>query len=60
MYYRPFSNWIHVINSLTKGKSSVRKAIKKDVNPLYGVEYEDQDGKNRQSNSADNYDYMGN
>ena len=43
-----------------KVKSSARRAIKRDVNPLYGVDYEDQDDKNRQSSSADNYDYMGN
>ena len=42
-------------------KSSSRKAIKKDLNPLYGVDYDQDDNdKNRQSTSADNYDYMGN
>jgi len=45
---------------ICKVKSSARRAIKRDVNPLYGVDYEDQDDKNRQSNSVDNYDYMGN
>ena len=48
------------INAVPKAKSSARRAIKRDVNPLYGVDYEDQDDKNRQSNSVDNYDYMGN
>ena len=48
------------INVVSKVKSSARRAIKRDVNPLYGVDYEDQDDKNRQSSSADNYDYMGN
>ena len=51
---------VHSINVASKVKSSARRAIKRDVNPLYGVDYEDQDDKNRQSNSVDNYDYMGN
>ena len=40
-------------------KSSRRKAIKKDINPLYGVEYEMGGGDRLARTSADNYDYMG-
>ena len=46
-----------------KVKSSARKAIKKDVNPLYGVDYEgeEEEDKNPRSSSLEqSYDYMGN
>ena len=44
-----------------KVKSSARKAIKKDVNPLYGVDYEGEaDDQNPRPTSAEqSYDYMG-
>ena len=42
-------------------KTSARKAIKKDVNPLYGVDYEGEaDDQNPRPMSAEqSYDYMG-
>ena len=40
-----------------KVKSSARKAIKKDVNPLYGVDYE---GEEEENSVEQSYDYMGN
>ena len=45
-----------------KVKSSPRKVIKKDVNPLYGVDYEvEEEEKNpRASSSEQSYDSMGN
>ena len=44
-----------------KVKSSARKAIKKDVNPLYGVDYEEEtEEKNPRPDSlGQTYDYMG-
>ena len=44
-----------------KVKSSARKAIKKDVNPLYGVDYEGEtEEKNTRPDSlGQTYDYMG-
>ena len=44
-----------------KVKSSARKAIKKDVNPLYGVDYEGEtEEKNPRPDSlGQTYDYMG-
>ena len=44
-----------------KVKSSARKVIKKDVNPLYGVNYEGEaDNKNPRPTSLEqSYDYMG-
>ena len=44
-----------------KVKTSARKAIKKDVNPLYGVDYEGEvDDQNPRPMSAEqSYDYMG-
>ena len=46
---------------ICKVKSSARKAIKKDVNPLYGVDYEGEaDDQNPRPTSAEqSYDYMG-
>ena len=44
---------------ICKAKSSAKKVIKKDVNPLYGVDYEgDPEDKNPRL-SEQNYDYMG-
>ena len=49
-----------VIYFIWKVKSSAKRAFKKDVNPLYGIEAEEEEGnKIPRSNSA-NYDYMGN
>ena len=44
-----------------KVKSSARKAIKKDVNPLYGVDYEGETEENnpRPDSLGQTYDYMG-
>ena len=62
---------IGVIFLIYKMWSTARNAIKKDVNPLYGIDYEDAEakGKNEEakgknedprSNSIDqHYDYMG-
>ena len=51
---------IGVVWFIWKVKSSQRKIIKKDINPLYGVEYEMEGGGDRDvRTSADNYDYMG-
>ena len=51
---------IGVVWFVCKIKRSQRNAIKKDVNPLYGVDYEMEGGDNNQRASADNnYDYMG-
>ena len=51
---------IGVVWFVCKVKRSQRNAIKKDVNPLYGVDYETEGGDNNQRASADeNYDYMG-
>ena len=47
---------IGVVWFIWKAKSSRRKAIKKDINPLYGVEYETED---RRTSADQNYDYMG-
>ena len=46
---------------ICKAKSSAKKAIKKDVNPLYGVDYEGEaDDQNPRPMSAEqSYDYMG-
>ena len=42
-------------------KSSARKALKQDVNPLYGVESEEEvkNTNHRSDSLGDNYDYMG-
>ena len=51
---------IGVVVFIFKGKTSAKRIIKTDVNPLYGVEYEGED-KNLQSGLAEeSYDYMGN
>ena len=44
-----------------KVKSSARKALKQDVNPLYGVESEEEvkNTNHRSDSLGDNYDYMG-
>ena len=43
---------------ICKAKSSAKKVIKVDVNPLYGVDYEgDPESKNPRL-SEQNYDYM--
>ena len=39
-------------------KAEAKKVIKKDENPLYGVEYET-DGERRQDSKMEDYDYMG-
>ena len=39
-------------------KAEAKKRIKKDVNPLYGVDYED-GGEARQDSKREDYDYMG-
>ena len=39
-------------------KAKAKKRIKKDVNPLYGVDYED-GGEARQDSKREDYDYMG-
>ena len=50
---------IGVVWFICKVKRSQKNAIKKDVNPLYGDDYE-MGGDNNQRASADqNYDYMG-
>jgi len=45
-----------------KVKTTARKVIKKDVNPLYGVDYEgeEEDRNPRSSSLEHSYDYMGN
>ena len=43
---------------ICKIRSDAKKRIKKDVNPLYGVEYEE-DGERRQDSNREDYDYMG-
>ena len=62
---------IGVVYLIYKMWSTARNAIKKDVNPLYGIEYEDAEAKgkneetkgkndNPRSKSVDqHYDYMG-
>ena len=52
---------IGVFCFIYKVKSSARKAIKKDINPLYGVDYEgESENKNPRSDSVEqSYDYMG-
>ena len=44
-----------------KAKSSARKAIKKDVNPLYSVDYEGETAEKnpRPDSLGQTYDYMG-
>ena len=44
-----------------KVKGSARKAVKKDVNPLYGVDYggEADDQNPRPMSAEQSYDYMG-
>ena len=39
-------------------KAEAKEVIKKDENPLYGVEYET-DGERRQDSKMEDYDYMG-
>ena len=54
---------IGVVVFIFKGKSPANRAIKTDVNPLYGVDYEREDVEDKipQSNLAEeSYDYMGN
>ena len=54
---------IGVFCFIYKVKGSSKKAIKKDINPLYGVDYEGEEetDKNARSNSVEqSYDYMGN
>jgi len=47
---------IGVVWFIWKAKSSQRKVIKKDINPLYGFDYETED---RRTSADQNYDYMG-
>ena len=49
-----------VVCFVCKVKRARKNAFKKDVNPLYGVDYEMEDAHKNQSTSSDqNYDYMG-
>ena len=51
---------IGVVWFVWRAKSSRREAIKRDINPLYGVEYEMEGGERDARTSAEqNYDYMG-
>ena len=55
---------IGVIYLIYKMWSTARNAIKKDVNPLYGIDYEEAEaeGKNgdpRPTSNDQQYDYMG-
>ena len=55
---------IGVIYLIYKMRSTARNAIKKDVNPLYGIDYEEAEaeGKNedpRPTSIDQQYDYMG-
>ena len=47
---------------MRKVKQSARKAIKRDVNQLYGIDYEGEaeDKNPRSSLAEESYDYMGN
>ena len=53
---------IGVIYLIYKMWSTARNAIKKDFNPLYGIDYEEAEAKNedpRPSSVDQHYDYMG-
>ena len=55
---------LHAVSAavfIYKVKSSAKKAIKKDMNPLYGVDYEGEaDDQNPRPMSVEqSYDYMG-
>ena len=51
---------IGVVWFIWRSKSLRREAIKRDINPLYGVEYEMEGGERDARTSAEqNYDYMG-
>ena len=53
---------IGVVCFICKIKRSHRNAVKKDVNPLYGVDYEyemEEPNKKQREYSDNNYDYMG-
>jgi len=42
-----------------KVKKSGSQGVKKDLNPLYGVDYEMESKDKNQRGNSDNYDYMG-
>ena len=51
---------IGVVWFVWRAKSSRREAIKRDINPLYGVEYEMEGGeRGARTSTEQNYDYMG-
>ena len=53
---------VGVIYLIYKMWSAARKAIKRDVNPIYGIDYEEEDAETEdpRPNSVDQqYDYMG-
>ena len=51
---------IGVVVFIYKIKTSAKRAMKTDVNPLYGVDYEREEQNPRSSVAEESYDYMGN
>ena len=53
---------IGVVYLIYKMRSTVRKAIKRDFNPVYGIDYEGEEAENedpRPNSLEQQYDYMG-
>ena len=53
---------IGVVYLICKMRSTVRKAIKRDFNPVYGIDYEGEEAENedpRPDSLEQQYDYMG-